>query len=64
MSSYFWVLEDAAGNELRWTERFDSQEDAEAWMGREWARLREEGANLVVLMQDDEALYRMGLDEA
>lgn len=63
MSSYFWVLEDGAGSELRWTERFDSQEDAESWMGREWATLREEGARLVVLMRDDEALYRMGLDE-
>ncbi len=63
MSSYFWVLEDPNGNELRWTERFDSHEDAEAWMGREWATLREEGAAHVVLMRDDELLYRMGLDE-
>ena len=63
MSSYFWVLEDAGGNELRWTERFDSQEDAESWMGREWASLREEGAVVVVLMRDDEHLYRMGLNE-
>jgi hypothetical protein len=63
MSSYFWVLEDAAGSELRWTERFDSQEDAESWMGREWATLREEGASKVVLMRDDDTMYRMGLDE-
>ena len=63
MSSYFWVLEDPNGNELRWTERFDSQEDAEAWMGREWATLRDEGTAHVVLMRDDELLYRMGLNE-
>lgn len=64
MSSYFWVLEDTEGRELRWTERFDSQADAETWMGREWSGLRDEGASLVVLMRDDEAVYRMGLDEA
>jgi hypothetical protein len=63
MSSYFWVLEDSAGKELRWTERFDSQDDAETWMGREWASLRDEGASLVVLMRDDQVLYRMGLNE-
>jgi hypothetical protein len=63
VSSYFWVLEDADGNELRWTERFDTQADAEAWMGSEWEALRDEGAHHVVLMQDDQVLYRMGLDE-
>jgi hypothetical protein len=63
VSSYLWVLEDDAGKELRWTERFDSQDDAESWMGREWASLRDEGASRVVLMRDDQVLYRMGLNE-
>ena len=56
-----WVLHDAAGSDLRDTEDFASQDDAEAWMGTGWAALLEEGAETVSLMDGDERLYRMGL---
>ena len=59
-----WILHDAAGNDLRATEDFNSQEEAESWMGAEWAVLLEEGAETVSLMADEERLYRMGLREA
>lgn len=43
------------------TETFTSKEDAETWMGAEWSALSEEGADAVVLMDDDRRLYEMGL---
>ena len=58
-----WVLHDAAGTDLRGTEDFASKDDAEAWMGAEWAGLLEEGAETVSLMEGDDRLYRMGLRE-
>lgn len=64
MSSFHWTLLDNAGNELRSTETFASKEEAEGWMGAEWAALLEEGAESVALMQDDSRLYVMGLREA
>lgn len=64
MSSFAWVLLDPNGNEMRSTEPFASKEEAEAWMGAEWAALLEEGAEYVSLRQDDRQLYRMGLKEA
>jgi len=62
--SFTWVLLDASGKELRNTDRFESQEDAEAWMGAEWAALLDEGAEYVLLRSDDKQLYKMGLREA
>jgi hypothetical protein len=59
-----WVLHDASGSDLRSSEDFDSKDEAEAWMGAEWAALLEEGAETVSLMDGDERLYRMGLREA
>ena len=61
--SFRWVLHDLKGADLRDTERFDSQADAEAWMGTHWARLLEEGAESVSLMEDEERIYKMGLRE-
>lgn len=63
VSSYFWVLQDALGKELRSTERFGDQQQAEDWMGREWASLRQEGAEFVVLKRDEDHIYRMSLSE-
>lgn len=61
---YRWVLHDASGSELRSTEWFASREEAENWMGAEWASLLEEGAEEVSLIGDDgRAFYRMGLRE-
>jgi hypothetical protein len=61
MTTFVWVLHDASGDDLRSTESFDSKEGAEAWMGREWSSLLDEGAESVSLMRDEELLYRMGL---
>ncbi len=65
MTTYRWVLHDASGADLRSsTERFASREEAEAWMGAEWARLLDEGAETVSLVDDHgTAYYRMGLRE-
>ena len=64
MSSYTWVLLDAEGNEMRTSEGFASQEDAEAWMGTEWSSLLDEGAEFVSLRDEDRQVYKMGLREA
>ncbi len=62
--AFRWILHDADGTDLRVSEEFASQADAEAWMGSEWASLLDEGAETVTLMDDDDKLYRMGLREA
>ena len=64
MSATRWILKDARGRELRASDSFSSREEAEAWMGREWESLLEEGAESVVLMEEDDIVYEMGLREA
>ncbi len=61
MGVFCWRLRDADGNELRSTQDFGTKEEAEEWMGREWASLADEGAESVSLMSDGEELYHMGL---
>lgn len=63
MPDYVWKLHAADGADLRQTDPFASKEEAEAWMGAEWAALLEEGAETVSLVHGDETLYRMGLRE-
>ena len=63
MADHIWVLLDPGGNEMRSSEVFASQEEAEAWMGREWAALLEEGAEHVSLRTGDQQVYKMGLRE-
>lgn len=64
MSSFTWVLIDPHGNEMRSTEAFATKDEAEAWMGAEWATLLEEGAEYVSLREDGAQVYKMGLREA
>ena len=64
MADFRWVLHAAEGSDLRATETFPSQEEAEAWMGDNWAGLLEEGAETVSLMSDEQRIYEMGLREA
>lgn len=64
MSTFLWTLLDADGNALRSSEEFVSKEEAEAWMGSEWAALLEEGAESVALMENGSRVYEMGLREA
>jgi len=64
VTGYRWVLHDVAGTELRATEAFATREEAESWMGAEWAGLLEEGAESASLVDDaGTAYYRMGLRE-
>jgi hypothetical protein len=63
MPDYLWKLHGPGGEDLRTTEPFPSKEEAEAWMGAEWAALLDEGAETVSLVHGDETLYRMGLRE-
>jgi hypothetical protein len=63
MAEFTWVLLDPSGTEMRSTDAFASKEEAEAWMGAEWAALREEGAEFVSLREDGAQVYRMGLSE-
>ncbi len=63
MAGYLWKLHGPAGEDLRATDTFASQEEAEAWMGAEWSSLLDEGAETVSLVRDGETLYRMGLRE-
>ena len=64
MAEFKWKLRGPGGEELRETEAFSSQADAEAWMGAHWSGLLDEGAETVLLVGDGETLYEMGLDEA
>lgn len=61
MGDFYWVLHDASGTDLRSTEQFPSKEEAEAWMGREWSALLDEGAETVTLFEGDSKHYNMGL---
>ena len=64
MTVFRWDLKDADGNRIRASEPFDTREQAESWMGSEWAGLRDEGAESVVLLEGVEVVYEMGLGEA
>lgn len=59
--SFRWILHDRSGSELRSSDEFASQAEAETWMGSDWASLLEEGAEEVTLMDGDDKVYRMGL---
>lgn len=63
MAGYVWVLLAADKAEIRSSEPFPTKEEAEAWMGREWSALLEEGAETVSLRTGDEQVYEMGLRE-
>lgn len=64
MAAFTWVLIDPQGSEMRTTDPFSTKEEAEAWMGSEWAALLEEGAEYVSLREGDDQLYKMGLRDA
>lgn len=64
MAEFTWKLRGPSGEELRETESFASQADAEAWMGAHWSGLLDEGAETVSLVSGGERIYEMGLREA
>jgi hypothetical protein len=61
MATHWWVVHDEDGRDLRTTEKFDSEEAAEEWLGREWGALAAAGGDSVSLMADGELVYRMSL---
>jgi competence protein ComEC len=63
MGAWHWRLHDPEGKDLRASDPFESQEEAEAWMGTEWRALLEEGAESVSLVEGDVTIYVMGLKE-
>jgi hypothetical protein len=64
MSEYRWILQGPEGAEIRTSDAFGSQEDAEAWMGSEWQQLVTDGGAFVVLTSDGTTVYRMSLADA
>jgi hypothetical protein len=61
MAAYSWIVHDVDGRDLKTSAKFESQEDAEGWLGKEWAALAVSGGDSVSLMADDELVYRMSL---
>jgi hypothetical protein len=60
----FWRYLNAEGAEAGSSEEFADQDQAEAWLGDAWRRLRDEGVEAVELTAGGEVLYRMGLGES
>ena len=63
MAALRWVLLDEAGAELRTTEDFGSQAEAERWLAAAWQGLVEEGAAAVSLRSAAGEIYEMSLAE-
>lgn len=60
--SWTWRLEDADGTEVGRSPSFDSQSDAETWIGVEFGDLLEDGVAQATLFDGDAELYGpMGL---
>ncbi|MEV6522490.1 hypothetical protein AB0M43_11145 [Longispora sp. NPDC051575] len=59
-----WRFQDSAGTEAPPAvapEEFDTQADAEAWVGEVWQELRDGGTERVVLYQEGVEDYAMSL---
>lgn len=60
--TWTWKFEDADGKSLDAPEEdFNSQGDAESWLGEQWRELAESGAATAILSEDDRVEYRMSL---
>lgn len=58
-----WRYEDAEGRDVGSSDPFPDRAAAEEWMGDAWADLLGGGIDRVVLVEDGERRYRMGLGE-
>ncbi|GAB2858670.1 hypothetical protein [Nocardioides pacificus] len=59
---WWWRMENAAGDEVPVPDelagaRFESQGDAESWVGEIWADLAEHGVDAVTLFELDRMVY-------
>jgi hypothetical protein len=61
VTAYSWIVHDEAERDLKTTETFSSQAEAEEWLGREWGALAATGGDSVSLMEGDDLVYRMSL---
>ncbi|MBA3630681.1 MAG: hypothetical protein H0W55_13600 [Actinobacteria bacterium] len=61
MDGWHWIVRDPSGDELSSSEELPSREEAEAWMGREWKSLLDQGGESVTLVGDGDEQYTMGL---
>ena len=56
-----WVLQDESGSDMRSTQEFASQPEAEEWLSQHWQDLAGEGASAVALRSEDGEIYEMSL---
>jgi len=59
---WYWRMENAAGDEVAVSgdyadQTFQSQADAESWVGEFWADLAEQGVDAVTLFDADRQVY-------
>ncbi|HIV58883.1 MAG TPA: hypothetical protein H9902_13105 [Candidatus Stackebrandtia faecavium] len=60
--TWTWKFEDANGSNVDAEDTdFNSQGDAESWLGEQWRELSEKGAAVAVLSEGDRVEYRMSL---
>jgi hypothetical protein len=64
VNDFRWMLLDWLGREMRATQSFSQQADAEAWMSDHWEELDAEGAKAVRLDRGQDAVYTMNLTPA
>lgn len=59
--SYRWVFRDTPTSVTGTSDAFETQSEAEDWIGAEWKRLLDEGNLAASLMSDSDELYTMKL---
>lgn len=58
-----WRYLDSEDVEVGSSDDFDTQAEAESWLGDEWRALLDRGIETVELVDDLELIYRMSLQE-
>lgn len=56
-----WVLLGEDGGDMRSTDEFTSQGEAEEWLAQHWQQLAGEGASAVSLRSEEGEIYEMSL---
>jgi hypothetical protein len=61
MAAFRWVLLDESDAEMRSSESFASQPEAESWLTSNWRELADEGTASVSLRAEEDVVYTMRL---
>ncbi len=61
--SFRWRYVEESGVETGASEPFEDREAAEGWLAEEWRALLDRGVHAVVLDEEGQEVYRMGLGE-